>query len=45
MVGVIMSSLDAITKGFVFYGGAMVVLFTLTSLGFDIYRKWKHRKD
>lgn len=37
--------IEPTVKAIGFYGGAIVVLLTITSLSFDVYRKWKKRKD
>lgn len=35
------SHLDGVIKGITFYGGALVVILSLISWGWDLYKKWK----
>lgn len=37
------SSIDPIIRGIMFYGGAIVVVFTAISFALDIRHKWKFR--
>lgn len=44
-LGAHLPTLDDLVRAVPIYGGALVVLFTLVSIGLDIWKKWKHRNE